>query len=101
MQLTNIHSRPHITGRRKLYWNSRWCKAIAAVEREGRIQKQIRRRFVAAGGKPLRSPDFLPWAYPKLSKYQGWHRWSVRRALLKYAIPIGRSGHATLWAPRN
>jgi hypothetical protein len=65
--------------------------------------QQIRRCFVANGGKPLRSTDFLRWAYPRLTSFKAWHRWSCRRALLHYAIPIGRSrgrGTPVIWAPR-
>jgi hypothetical protein len=62
---------------------------IAALPREGRVQRAIRRCFIAGNGGPRSSADFLRWAYPKLDHYQGWHRWSVRRALLKCAIPVG------------
>jgi hypothetical protein len=66
--------------------------------------QQFRRCFVANGGKPLRSTDFLRWAFPRLTSFKAWHRWSCRRALLVYAIPIGRSrgrGTAVIWAPRD
>jgi hypothetical protein len=87
--------------RRTRYGDNAYMAVIASLEREGRIQKQVRRCFVAHGGKPLTSPDFLPWAYPQLAEYKLWHRWSVRRALQKYAVPIGYCGRATLWAPRK
>jgi hypothetical protein len=77
--------------------------AIASGPREGRVMRQVRRAFVANGGKPLRSTDFLAWAYPQLERFKDWHRWSCRRALLHYAVPIGRSrgrGSPVIWAPR-
>jgi len=74
------------------------------MPREGRVMRQTRRAFVAAGGKPLRIGDVLPWIYPQLDRFKHWHRWSARRALLRYAVPIGRSetgrGLPVIWAPR-
>jgi hypothetical protein len=39
---------------------------IAALPREGRVQRAIRRCFIAGNGRPRSSADFLRWAYPKL-----------------------------------
>ena len=75
---------------------------IASLPREGRVMRQVRRAFVAAGMKPLRSVDVLPWAFPHLDRFKDWHRWSCRRALLRYATPIGRSrgrGSPVIWSP--
>jgi hypothetical protein len=52
--------------------------------------RQVRRCFIANDGKPRCAADLLRWAYPELDHYKHWHRWSVRRALLRYAVPIGR-----------
>jgi hypothetical protein len=42
------------------------------------------------------------WAFPATKQAKHWHRWSVRRALLKIAKPIGRSsvgrGAPGIWA---
>jgi hypothetical protein len=64
---------------------------IASNPREGRVLRQVRRCFVAGDGKPRTMSEFLRWAYPELDHFKCWHRWSVRRALLKVAKPIGRS----------
>lgn len=93
----------HIRGRSR-YPTGAWALVIAAQPREGRVQRAVRRCFIADGGKPRCSADFLRWAYPKLDNYQGWQRWSVRRALLKYAVPVGRSsgrGRSVIWIPRT
>jgi hypothetical protein len=93
----------HLRGRSR-YPDRRWALVIAARPREGRIQRAVRRCFVAGSGKPRCSADFLRWAYPRLDRYQGWQRWSVRRALLKYAIPVGRGsgrGCPVIWAPNS
>jgi hypothetical protein len=75
---------------------------VASDSREGRVRRQIRRCFIAGGGKPRTMTEFLKWAYPRLDHFECWHRWSVRRALLKIAKPIGRSsvgrGAPGIWA---
>ncbi len=68
---------------------------------EGRLQRQIRRSFIAAAGKPLSTTEILTRCYPA-ARRQHWHYWNVRRALPRYAIPIGRGsgyGPPTIWAP--
>jgi hypothetical protein len=78
---------------------------IASLPREGRVMRQVRRRFIAAGGKALSTSQILKWVYPDLDRFKHWHRWSARRALLRYAVPIGRSstgrGLPVIWMPRN
>jgi len=75
--------------------------AIASRPREGRVMRQVRRCFVAAGFRPLTTSEIMPWIYPQLDRYKHWHRWSARRALLRYAEPIGRSqsgrGQPVIW----
>ncbi len=79
--------------------------ALASMPREGRVQRIVRRTFIANDYRPLRIGDLLPRCYPKLRKYPCWCRWSVRRALLRYALPLGRSstgrGLPVIWAPRD
>jgi hypothetical protein len=76
---------------------------IAALPREGRLARQIRRAFVAAGGKPRCMGELLRWAYPALDRFEHWHRGNVRRVLPRYAEPVGRSsrgrGLPVIWAP--
>ena len=75
---------------------------IASGPREGRIQRQVRRCFIAGDGKPRTMNELVRWAYPELDRFECWHRWSVRRALVKLAKPIGRSrigrGAPGIWA---
>ena len=73
---------------------------VASSSREGRVRRQVRRCFIA--GSPRTMSELLKWAYPRLDHFECWHRWSVRRALLKIAKPIGRSsvgrGAPGIWA---
>jgi hypothetical protein len=66
---------------------------IAALPREGRIQRQVRRAFVAHSGQPLRTRDLLAWAFPAQPR-QHWHYWSIYRAAVRYATKVGRA-----WEP--
>jgi hypothetical protein len=89
--------------RRRAHPDRARMAVIAALPREGRVMRQIRRRFIAGGGKPLCVGDLLPWVYPELTRWHHWHRSNCRRALVRYAIPIGRSrkqGTPIIWAPR-
>jgi hypothetical protein len=54
-----------------------------------RVMRQVRRCFIAAGGEPRSTSQILKWVYPDLDRFKHWHRWSARRALLRYAVPIG------------
>jgi hypothetical protein len=77
--------------------------AIASLPREGRIHRAVRRCFIAGDGAPRCAADLLRWAYPELDHYKHWHRWSVRRALLRYAVPIARAntrGRPIIWSAR-
>jgi len=53
--------------------------------------RQVRRAFIANGGRPMTMSELWPWAFPGLEQAKHWHRWSVRRALLRLAKPMGRS----------
>src|SRR5262245_24827918 len=101
MQL--IETKTTLLKRRHRFTDSTAQSAIASMPREGRVMRQVRRAFVAAG-KPLCIGDVLPWIYPQLDRFKHWHRWSARRALLRYAVPIGHSetgrGLPVIWAPR-
>ena len=67
--------------------------------RVGRIQRQIRRAFIASGGRPLRIAVLLPWCYPRLSVFKPWHRTNVHRAARRFAIRVGKHGRANIWGP--
>jgi hypothetical protein len=77
---------------------------IASDSRLGRIKRQVRRAFIANNGRPLTTGELLPLCYPRLKRFDDWHRWSVRRALLQLAERVGRRmgrGLPFLWAPKS
>jgi hypothetical protein len=70
----------------------------------GRLQRQIKRAFLAAGDVVLSTIEVYDWAYPRHRAY--WRpmseavRWSVHRILRQIAEPIGRAptiGRPWLW----
>src|SRR5262249_55959456 len=63
---------------------------IAGKHRVGRVQLQCRRALVAHQGGPVVISEFLPWAFPRADSHARWMRWSVHRALPKFAVPTGR-----------
>jgi hypothetical protein len=66
--------------------------------------RQVRRRLIAADGLPLCTGEFLAWAYPHVERFKHWHRHNCRRALLRYAMPLGRGegqGRPVIWAARD
>jgi hypothetical protein len=95
MQLNTSPRRLPI-GKRRLYWNRPWAKAIASIPREGRVMRAVRRALIAASGRPLTTRDLLRWAYPKLERFQCWHYWSIYRTAPRYAVKDGR-----YWVPRT
>jgi len=85
---------------------SRMSRALASFDpslpRVGRVERQLKRAFIAHNYQPLTMSQLWPWAYPGLKRAKHWHRWSVRCALLKIAKPVGRSatgrGRPGIWA---
>lgn len=82
-QLAGRNGRPSHRSRARML-------AIAALPREGKIQRAIRRAFIASDGQPLRPRDLVRFAYPELEQFRSWHFWSIRRAAPRYAIKDGR-----------
>jgi hypothetical protein len=75
---------------------------IASQPREGRVMRTGVWRYGQQNIAALVG-DLLPWIYPWLDHFEHWHRWSARRALLRYAIPLGRAdtrGRPIIWLPR-
>src|SRR5215475_4344013 len=71
--------------------------------RTGRVQRQIRRAFIASLGSPLSSSDLLKRAYPRLSSYASWQYRQVREAAARWAVRTGKAAtHGTpiMWKPR-
>lgn len=86
------------TGARALADRSR-MRALAALPREGRVQRQTRRAFIANGGRPLTMTELRQWCFAGRQR-QHWHYWSITRALHRLgALPLGRAGRAGIWAP--
>jgi hypothetical protein len=67
--------------------------------RIGRIQRQVRRLFIGNGGKPVRMAELLRHCYPRLARFEHWHRTNVRRAAKRYAVPIDRDGRGVVYGP--
>jgi hypothetical protein len=68
----------------------------------GRVQRQVRRAFVASNGRPLQIGDLLARCYPGTTDHPVWHRTNVHRALPKFAVSLGRTnaqGRPIMWAP--
>ena len=64
---------------------------IAALPRESRLMRQIRRRLIAADGKPVTTRELRDWCYRE-PRY--WHCRNIRRSLKTcgYAKPVGHIG---------
>jgi hypothetical protein len=78
---------------------------LIGANRVGRIQRQVRRAFVASSGAPLEISALLASCYPRLAKFKHGHRKSVHRALKRFAVSLGRlphvQGRPALWAPKS
>jgi hypothetical protein len=74
---------------------------IAVQKRLGRVKRAARRAFIVSNGEPITSRDVLERAYPRLNRFDGWHRWSAHRALSEFASIVGRNrfgrGRPNLW----
>jgi hypothetical protein len=66
-------------------------RPIASGKRWGRVRVAVRRAFIVSNGQPVCVRDVLVRAYPRLRRFNDWHRWSARRALLQVAVVIGRN----------
>ena len=65
-----------------------------AANRVGRIQRQIKRAFIAAEGRPLLTIGLLERGYPRVAHYELWHYTSIYRAASKFAVRVGGPGRA-------
>ncbi len=71
--------------------------------RVGRVQRQVRRAFIATNGRPIQIGDLLPRAFPQAKTYARWMRKSVQRAIPKFGVSLGRinaRGRPSLYAPK-
>jgi len=86
------------------------ARPLAPARGKGRLQRQIRRAFIAASGRPDGVPMsiFLDFCYPhkrligkRLSRQ---HQYSIWRTLMAVAEPVGRAktiGRPILWRLRT
>jgi hypothetical protein len=78
-----------------------WLLLKGTKTRKGRLRRQVARAFIALGS-PLTVTDILPRCYYD-GNFSCGRRQKLRRALLRQAIPLGRSlrgrGRPILWVP--
>ena len=75
---------------------------IPPINRVGRIQRQIKRAFIASGGQPLLTIHLLEHGYPRVDHYERWHYVSIYRAASKFAVHVAGPGRAfVIWAPNR
>ena len=76
---------------------------IDAKPRVGRLQRDVRRCFIAADGCPLAVSDFLPRCYPRAQSYARWQYRAVGRAARRFGVSLGRAesrqGRPVIWIP--
>ena len=67
-------------------WKSRTRADVAATKSylrlqiaSARIRRSVKRAFIVSGGQPITVRDVLVRAYPKLRRFNDWHRWSCRQ----------------------
>jgi len=69
-----------------------WQFRIPSRPRQGRLQRQVRRAFIANDAQPLSMSDLRQWCYPGQPR-QHWFYINIKRALHCIgAHQIGRAG---------
>jgi hypothetical protein len=68
--------------------------------RVGRVQRQVRRALVAAGGRPVLTLDLLRAAFPDVDHYEVRHYQSVWRAAPRWASKR-RCGKGNAWTAND
>jgi hypothetical protein len=88
-----------ISGASAAQWQTSFFPIRAGTETAcasfGRIQRQIRRALIAAGGMPVRTGHLLRWCYPYVNQFEWRHRSSMHRAAHRFAVNI----KVGLWGP--
>src|SRR5262245_39457541 len=70
----------------------------------GRVQKRIRRAYVATGKLVLSTSELMRWTHPRPGGNRHNHRRAIRGAAKRYCVPVGRGsgvGRPILWRLRN
>ena len=66
----------------------------------GRVQKRIRRAYVATGKLVLSTSELMRWTHPRAGGNRHNHRRAIRGAAERYCVRVGRSsgiGRPILW----
>ena len=70
-------------------------------DRLGKIQKRIKRAFIANPDRELTTAELVEWAYPRQHTAEHWQRWNVKRAAAKVARLVrkgaGGRGHCSVF----
>ena len=70
----------------------------------GRVQKRIRRAYVATGKLVLSTSELMRWTHPRAGGNRHNHRRAIRSAAERYCVRVGRGsgvGRAILWRLRD
>jgi len=70
----------------------------------GRVQKRIRRAYVATGKLVLSTSELMRWTHPRPGGNRHNHRRAIRGAAERYCVRVGRGsgvGRPILWRLRN
>ena len=71
--------------------------------RVGRIQRAVKRAFIAGPDSPLSTVDLIKRAYPRQQRYQHWQYAQVRLSAERFAQRVGvaRTGGASRYFGRR
>jgi uncharacterized protein YcgI (DUF1989 family) len=70
----------------------------------GRVQKRIRRAYVATGKLVLSTSELMRWTHPRPGGTRHNHRRAIRGAAERYCVRVGRGGgvgRPIRWRMRN
>jgi hypothetical protein len=69
----------------------------------GRVQRRIRRAYIATGLAVMSTAELLCWTHPRPGGNRHNHRRAIRGAAERYCVRVGRVGrsHAILWRLRE
>jgi len=77
--------------------NRGWAsRRLGADRREGRLQRAVRRAFIASG-KPLTTRELVQWAYPRLKQVPDIQWRYVRLAAERWAVRVKPRSRPLRW----
>jgi hypothetical protein len=69
----------------------------ASLPRVGRLERQIKRCFLAHDMQPVSTSALRSWCYPGQPRHR-WQLFNVKRTLRRLnAVKVGRAGRAGIW----